>query len=50
MEGIERGTGAEAAAGVLNAVDEDLEGGEEAELPGEWEVSDDEEDGGEDES
>ena len=36
-------TGASAAAGVLNAVDEDVEGGEEAEVPDEFEVSDDEE-------
>ncbi|KAF1345580.1 armadillo-type protein [Delphinella strobiligena] len=36
-------TGAAAAAGVLNAVDEDVEGGEEAECPDEFEVSDDEE-------
>lgn len=38
------GSGAAAAAGVLNAVDEDVEGGEEAERPDEFEVSDAEED------
>lgn len=31
------GSGAAAAAGVLTAVDEDVEGGEEAEVPGEFE-------------
>ena len=43
MEGFETNDGAEAAAGVLNAIDEDTEGGEEAELPGEFEVEEDEE-------
>lgn len=39
MGGMEFGSGgAAAAAGVLNAVDEDVEGGEEAECPGEFEV------------
>ncbi|KAK4999561.1 proteasome regulatory particle base subunit [Elasticomyces elasticus] len=36
--------GASAAAGVLNAVDEDVEGGEEAEVPGEFEVDEEDED------
>lgn len=41
------GDGARAAAGVLNAVDEDVEGGEEAEVPEEFEVEEaEEEDGG----
>ena len=45
MEDVEQDLsrgGASAAAGVLNAVDEDVEGGEEAEVPDEFEVSDDE--------
>jgi len=33
--------GTEAAAGVLNAVDEDVEGGAEAEVPDEFELEDD---------
>lgn len=33
-------TGTEAAAGVLTAVDEDIEGGEEAECPDEFELED----------
>lgn len=37
MSGLDFG-GAAAAAGVLNAVDEDVEGGEEAECPEEFEV------------
>lgn len=36
-------SGAAAAAGVLNAIDEDVEGGEEAPCPDEFEVSEDEE-------
>jgi 26S proteasome regulatory subunit N2 len=36
--------GAAAAAGVLNAVDEDVEGGEEAPVPDEFEVESEEED------
>jgi 26S proteasome regulatory subunit N2 len=39
------GTGASAAAGVLTAVDEDEEGGEEAAVPGEFEYWSDNEDG-----
>ncbi|KAL8849711.1 MAG: hypothetical protein Q9221_005321 [Calogaya cf. arnoldii] len=39
-------SGAAEAAGVLTAVDEDVEGGEEAELPGEFEYFTDEEGGG----
>jgi 26S proteasome regulatory subunit N2 len=38
--GAASGAGAAAAAGVLNSVDEDVEGGEEAELPAEFEVED----------
>ncbi|THW57429.1 26S proteasome regulatory complex, non-ATPase subcomplex, Rpn2/Psmd1 subunit [Aureobasidium pullulans] len=38
--GAGAGVGAAAASGVLNAVDEDVEGGEEAELPDEFEVED----------
>jgi len=38
------GTGAAAAAGVLTAVDEDEEGGEEAEVPREFEYFTDNED------
>jgi len=41
--------GAAAAAGVLNAVDEDDEGCEEAPVPDEFEVESEEEDGDEDE-
>ena len=37
--------GTDAAAAVLNAVDEDVEGGEEAELPDEFEVEDAEDEG-----
>lgn len=36
-------SGTEAAAGVLNAVDEDIEGGEEAEVPDEFEVESEDE-------
>lgn len=43
MEVDESAAGARAAAGVLNAVDEDDEGGEEAEVPDEFEVEDEEE-------
>ncbi|KAI4111579.1 MAG: hypothetical protein LQ339_000450 [Xanthoria mediterranea] len=39
-------SGAAEAAGVLTAVDEDVEGGEEAEVPGEFEYFTDEEGGG----
>lgn len=39
------GAGAAAAAGVLTAVDEDEEGGEEAEMPGEFEYESDNENG-----
>ena len=38
------GAGAAAAAGVLTAVDEDEEGGEEAQVPGEFEYFTDNED------
>jgi len=37
--------GTEAAAAVLNAVDEDVEGGAEAEVPDEFEVEDVEDEG-----
>jgi len=37
------GTGAAAAAGVLTAVDEDDEGGEEAEMPAEFDYETDSE-------
>jgi len=37
--------GTEAAAGVLNAVDEDVEGGAEAEVPDEFEVEEAEDEG-----
>lgn len=49
MAGFGAGAGgAAAAAGVLNAVDEDDEGGEEAPVPGEFEIEEDEdEEGGE---
>ena len=44
-QGEASGAGAAAAAGVLTAVDEDEEGGEEAEVPGEFEYfTDNEED------
>jgi 26S proteasome regulatory subunit N2 len=41
--GLQGRGGAEAAAGVLTAVDEDVEGGEEAELPREFDYFSDEE-------
>ncbi len=45
----ERPTGAAEAAGVLTAVDEDVEGGEEAELPREFDFYEDEQPEGEEE-
>jgi 26S proteasome regulatory subunit N2 len=42
---LEMGAGAAAAAGVLTAVDEDEEGAEEAQMPGEFEYFTEGEDG-----
>lgn len=43
ISALAQGTGASEAAAVLNAVDEDEEGGEEAEVPRDFEYFSDEE-------